>query len=108
MDRAILNRGEDTEFECKGFRRNLLKTVISHIISILTFGIPYLIGHWKPDWEIKWYNSRCPLSKADKVIVTPIFGHDSATTHRIIKGNYTVISSMESFTDDKASTNNQI
>ena len=90
MERAILNRGEDTEFECKGFRRNLSKTVITHIISILTLGIPYLIGHWKPDWKIKWFNSSCPLSEADKVVVTPIFENESSSTHNIIKGKLTL------------------
>ena len=91
MERAILNRGEDTEFECQGFRRSLLKTVISHIVSILTLGIPYLIGHWRPDWKVKWYNNKCLLSKADKVMVTPIFGNDNATLHGIVKGKKWII-----------------
>ena len=86
MDRAILNRGEDTEFECKGFKRNLTKTVITHILSILTFGIPYLLGHWKPEWKIKWFNTSCPLIQADKVVVTPIFGNEASTSHKITKG----------------------
>ena len=86
MEVSILNRGEDTEFECKGFKRSLLKTVISHLISILTFGIPYLIGYWKPDWKIKWYNNSCQLTEADKVMVTPIFGNEPATIHKIVIG----------------------
>ena len=90
MERAILNRGEDNEFECKGFKRDLPKTVITHIISILTFGIPYLIGHWKPDWKIKWFNRSCPLAQADKVVVTPIFGNEASTTHKITKGKQNI------------------
>ena len=86
MERAIINRGEDTEFECKGFKRHLPKTVITHIISILTLGIPYLIGHWKPDWKIKWFDKSCPLAQADKVVVTPIFGNEASTSHKITKG----------------------
>ena len=92
MDTAILNRGEDTEFECRGYRRNLLKTVITHVISILCFGIPYLIAHWKPDWKIKWYRNRCPLSKADTVMITPIFGHQPATLETIVTGMKPIIS----------------
>ena len=91
MEKAILNRGEDTEFECQGFRRSILKTVIAHIVSILTLGIPYLIGHWRPDWKVKWYNNKCLLSKADKVMVTPIFGNDNATLHGIVKGKKWII-----------------
>lgn len=97
MDRAILNRGEDTEFECKGFKRNLTKTVITHILSILTFGIPYLIGHWKPEWKIKWFNTSCPLIQADKVVVTPIFGNDASSTHIVIKGNLCICASKLGF-----------
>lgn len=67
--KTILNPGEDEEFECFGYKRDWFKTVLTHIISILFCGLPYLIGHWKPEWRIKWYRSRCPLFLADMVLI---------------------------------------
>ena len=67
--KTILNPGEEDEFECFGYKRDWLKTVLTHFISILFLGFPYLVGHWKPEWRIKWYRSRCPLFFADYVLI---------------------------------------
>ena len=86
MNKAILNPGQDTEFECKGFKRNVPKSVCAHLISILCLGIPYLVGHWKPDWKIRWHRTHCALYYADTVMITPKHGAQYATLRTIAIG----------------------
>ena len=67
--KTILNPGEDEELECFGYKRNTSKSIVAHLISILCVGIPYLIGYWKPEWQINWFRSICPLVQADTVLL---------------------------------------
>jgi len=62
-------KGEEDELLCYGYRRDIFKSIFSHIISILLAGFPYLVGYWKPEWRIKWFRSKCPLFLADTVLL---------------------------------------
>lgn len=68
-NKTILNPGEEDELECFGYRRDFFKSFCAHIISICLLGVPYLIGHWKPEWKLKAHKTRCPLFLADTVLV---------------------------------------
>ena len=69
LDAAVLNAGQEDEFEILGFRRSRLRWVLAHCLSVLLLGFPYLVGYWKPEWRIKWYHRRCPLHRADTLLV---------------------------------------
>ena len=75
--KTILNRGQDDEFECIGYRKDLFKTVLTHIVSVLLLGVPYLIGYWKPEWAINWYSTKCALFHADSVLIKNRVDHDN-------------------------------
>lgn len=67
--KTILNPGTEDALECIGYRRDLFKSILSHIISVLLLGFPYLLGHWKPEWKLKAHRSKSPLFLADTVLV---------------------------------------
>ena len=68
--KTVLNAGDQNEeLECFGYKRNIGKSVLAHFLSLFCLGIPYLIGYWKPEWEINWYRSQCPLVQADTVLL---------------------------------------
>jgi magnesium-transporting ATPase (P-type) len=67
--KTILNYGNDDEVECIGYKKDRLKSLFTHIVSILLVGIPYLIGYWKPAWKVKWHRSVSPLFNADTVLL---------------------------------------
>ncbi len=74
--KTILNPGEDDELECYGYRKNVLKTIFTHLISVLMLGTPYLLAYWKPTWKIAWFCSKCPLYKADTVLLKQVESND--------------------------------
>ena len=70
LSKTVLNAGDQNEeLECFGYKRNIYKSVLAHFLSLISLGIPYLIGYWKPEWEINWYRSHCPLVQADTVLL---------------------------------------
>ena len=71
-----LNPGEEDELACYGYEKNLCKTILAHLVSILLLGTPYLLAYWKPSWKIKWYYTKCPLYKADTVLLWHEESHD--------------------------------
>ena len=76
--KVILNIGEDEELECQGYKRHIGKTVLTHVLSLLFLGLPYLVGYWKPEWQIKWFRSVCPLVQADTVLIKDLNTEDQA------------------------------
>ena len=79
--KAVLNHGEEEECEIRGFKRSRLKCILGHVLSILFIGIPYLIGHWKPNWRVVWFHSPCPISKADKILI--LSGHSDTSVEDV-------------------------
>ena len=70
LSKTVLNTGDQNEeLECFGYKRNIYKSVLAHFLSLISLGIPYLIGYWKPEWEINWHRSLCPLVQADTVLL---------------------------------------
>lgn len=70
-NRTTLNRGEDDEFECRGFRLNPLRAFIVHLSSLILLGVPYLLGRWRPQWTLRWMCNSCCLRDADRVLIQP-------------------------------------
>lgn len=50
---VTLNAGEDDQVVCRGFRLNPVKAFFAHFLSIVLLGIPYLVGYWKPAWQVR-------------------------------------------------------
>ncbi|TRY61546.1 hypothetical protein TCAL_03194 [Tigriopus californicus] len=80
--KSVLNAGEDDEYECHGFRSKLLRTILAHMMSWLLLGLPYLIGHWKPEWRVAWFKSKCSLYIADTVLLVDLLG--GASVEKVI------------------------
>lgn len=76
--KAILNYQEEDECEIRGFKTSPTKCFLAHLVSILMLGIPYLVGHWKPEWRVRWFNLACPIYAADKILVSSCQGGDSS------------------------------
>ena len=60
MDGKVTIQSENEETaELSGYRKNLPKYVLFHATAIVFVGIPYLFGHWRPQWQV-----RCTMSKS--------------------------------------------
>merc|ERR1719330_1780482 len=68
MTSTVLHAGTEEEVECTAYRRNIFKTFFAYL-SLLLGGIPYLLARWKPSWRVMFTCSKCPLSRADRVIL---------------------------------------
>ncbi|KYB27139.1 polyamine-transporting ATPase 13A3 [Tribolium castaneum] len=65
-----LNFGEEDQMEISGYTSNHLKKCITWTVYVLTFGILRLIFHWYPQWQLYASHSKCPLGRAEKVLIT--------------------------------------
>ena len=60
----------------------MAKSIISHFLSIILLGFPYLVGYWKPTWRVGWFKSSSSLFSCDTVLVVdPVSG--DAEVHEI-------------------------
>ena len=55
--------------EISGFKSSFLKTFITWIFIIISFGFLRLIFYWKPEWMLKCTHERCSLNKATKALL---------------------------------------
>ncbi|XP_019875008.2 polyamine-transporting ATPase 13A3 isoform X2 [Aethina tumida] len=65
-----INFGEDDQMEIAGFSISKLRTKITWLFYILTFGLLRLFFHWYPHLKLIATHSRCSLKKAQKVLIT--------------------------------------
>lgn len=63
-----LDTGE-YKVKCTGFQFSPWRYYTLHILSIIMFGVPYLILSWYPQYMAKFGYKRCQLKVADAVIV---------------------------------------
>nr|XP_020637678.1 probable cation-transporting ATPase 13A2 isoform X3 [Pogona vitticeps] len=57
-----------------GYQRRPWKVALCHVFSVLMVGLPLVLFHWKPRFEVQAKCSRCPLRKADWVVIRDPFG----------------------------------
>jgi len=69
MTRSVIEKGNEDESFITGYRPNIPKTLLCHLVSIVLCGIPYLLAHWKPKWRLSGTCSICPLWQAEKVLI---------------------------------------
>jgi len=67
--RSVIGKGTEDESVITGYRRNIVKTSISHIAALVLCGIPYLFARWKPRWRLEATCSVCYLAQADRLLV---------------------------------------
>ena len=56
-----------------GFKRNLFKTSICYLSFLITAGLLRLIMHWWKHWLLLATHTKCPLDKAEKVLIYETF-----------------------------------
>ena len=69
-NRVTIQTEDDEKAELSGYRSNLIKNVLFHATSLLLLGLPYLVGHWYPQWQVRWTMSKSTLLSADVFLVT--------------------------------------
>nr|XP_026485778.1 probable cation-transporting ATPase 13A3 isoform X1 [Vanessa tameamea] len=100
------NINTDPEFDqvVHGYRKCRWRTILMHILSTLTCGIPYLFFHWCPTWLLYVTSVRCCFQNADKVLVIETFQKKckSYFIHKIIDKNIADASGLlnEGFEDE--------
>ena len=77
-DQLIINSGDGEKAELSGYRRSPVKQVFFHAVSVLLVGTPYLVGHWYPQWKVRWTMSKSTLTSADTILVNDEDGEVSA------------------------------
>uniref|UniRef100_A0A1B6M2J0 Cation-transporting ATPase n=2 Tax=Graphocephala atropunctata TaxID=36148 RepID=A0A1B6M2J0_9HEMI len=68
---------EEKNLKCTGYRTSWFWTIVLHTISVSLLGIPYLFLRWYPQYHAYIGLRRCPLNKADIVLIQVPWGPDS-------------------------------
>ncbi|CAH1240760.1 ATP13A3 [Branchiostoma lanceolatum] len=74
----LLNHGTEDEMECQGYKTNSYKACLCLCLVVLCGGGPVgvllamLVFRWRPDWKLRATKSRCPLYRADAVLLKDI------------------------------------
>ena len=76
--RVIINSGDGEKAELSGYRKSLVKQVLFHVVSVLLVGTPHLVGHWYPQWKVRWTMVKSTLTSADTILVNDEDGDVSA------------------------------
>eukprot|EP00058_Branchiostoma_floridae_P001053 XP_002586541.1 hypothetical protein BRAFLDRAFT_131390 [Branchiostoma floridae] len=72
---TLLNHGSEDEMECRGYKTNSYKAFLCLSVVFLCGGGPVgvllamLVFRWRPDWKLRATKSRCPLYRADAVLL---------------------------------------
>ncbi|XP_023338500.1 probable cation-transporting ATPase 13A3 isoform X3 [Eurytemora carolleeae] len=69
--RSVIDKGTEDESTITGYRRNILKSLVSHFLSLVLCGIPYLLAKWKPRWRLSATCSICPIALSDRLLIAP-------------------------------------
>ncbi|XP_078615049.1 polyamine-transporting ATPase 13A3-like isoform X2 [Branchiostoma floridae x Branchiostoma japonicum] len=87
---TLLNHGSEDEMECRGYKTNSYKAFLCLSVVFLCGGGPVgvllamLVFRWRPDWKLRATKSRCPLYRADAVLLKDIYGQCWTETVDII------------------------
>ncbi|XP_050441362.1 polyamine-transporting ATPase 13A3-like [Adelges cooleyi] len=66
---AILNADEEDEMIIFGYKRSVPLTILTWMFIFLSLGFIRLLFHWYPHWIVYAMFTKCPLSKAERVLV---------------------------------------
>uniref|UniRef100_A0AC35THH9 Cation-transporting ATPase n=1 Tax=Rhabditophanes sp. KR3021 TaxID=114890 RepID=A0AC35THH9_9BILA len=64
----ILTSGEET-ITIFGYLHDPVKTIISILFSLITFGLLQIVFYWYPAWKVACQSSRCRVEDADLILV---------------------------------------
>ena len=98
-NRVTIQSENDEKAELSGYRRNLIKNVFFHATSFLLLGMPYLVGHWYPQWQVRWTMSKSTLPSADVFLVT-----DEAGDVSVVKVEKVDVSRYQDFPQEYSIT----
>ncbi|CAG0885909.1 unnamed protein product [Cyprideis torosa] len=73
----VIDKGTDEELLCTGLVTSRVAYVIYQILSICSVGLLHLVGHWRPDWVVRWTKRKCSPEEADSVLLKDSFGNVS-------------------------------
>jgi len=67
--RYVIDKCTEDESIIIGYLPNPPKYIISHLLSVLLLGLPYLVAKWKPRWRLAATCSTCQLWQADTLLI---------------------------------------
>jgi len=70
---TYINAGEEDQMEIYGYRRSMIKSIVTYSIIVMTVGILRLVYHWFPEWFLNCTHSKCSLESAERVLVVELF-----------------------------------
>ena len=80
--------------EIYGYRRSMMKSIVTYLIIVMTIGILRLVYHWFPEWFLNCTHSKCSLESAEKVLVVVSnprhigrFSHNRFITFCLLNGD---------------------
>ncbi|XP_020286943.1 probable cation-transporting ATPase 13A3 isoform X2 [Pseudomyrmex gracilis] len=68
-----INPGEEDQMEIYGYSRSRMQVVITWIFIVLSLGTLRLIFHWVPYFMLRCTHFKCPLDKAETVLLIEKF-----------------------------------
>lgn len=66
----LVKRGPDEELEVCGYKTSVSRTVVTYFFIVITGGLLRLVFHWLPHWLLKATSIECPVTDAEKILIT--------------------------------------
>lgn len=67
-DQLLLLEEEDVQILIQGYKFLKLNLLLYRIVSILSFGLVWLVCRWVPSWYISWVGLKVPLKDAEWLV----------------------------------------
>ncbi|XP_078614981.1 polyamine-transporting ATPase 13A3-like isoform X1 [Branchiostoma floridae x Branchiostoma japonicum] len=79
----FINKGQDDELECHGFKRDKVKTSVTVVFATCTLGLLFLVFYWKQEWFVWAQFKSCKLVDADVVLLRTTDDHRTWSKERV-------------------------
>ncbi|GAA5795327.1 hypothetical protein HPULCUR_000683 [Helicostylum pulchrum] len=67
-DQLLLLEEEDVQILIQGYKFLKLNLLMYRIVSVLSFGVVWLVCRWVPSWYISWVGLKVPLKDAEWLV----------------------------------------
>ncbi|KAI8516737.1 hypothetical protein Bbelb_053180 [Branchiostoma belcheri] len=78
-----INKGQEDELECHGFKRDKVKTSVTAVFALCTLGLVFLVFYWKPEWFVWAQFTSCAPGEADVVLLRTMDDYRTWSKERV-------------------------
>ncbi|XP_019618577.1 PREDICTED: probable cation-transporting ATPase 13A3 isoform X5 [Branchiostoma belcheri] len=78
-----INKGQEDELECHGFKRDKVKTSVTAVFALCTLGLLFLVFYWRPEWFVWAQFTSCAPGEADVVLLRTMDDYRTWSKERV-------------------------